>query len=535
MNLARVTADPVFPDGTPAPPRVEDADFAVVTVFSPEVTLTKTVGTQAGVCSGDSSIQVLPGTPVTYCYQITNPGDVDLRSPDIAPGPDTQDGWILDDLGPTGTCDPVAYVSGDSNNDGILAADSTETWTYFCTTPISQDAVNTASVVAATLTDPTVRLTRFDSAEVTVVAPAIKVVKTSARPTVLDPAALEANGGTAVGGPDVPTPAPAFFTFEVSNPGDLPLADVALTDTWPGAANAGRDPLNACPPRPVEAAGFNIGDANQDGLLDSGETWVYTCNLRGIAGDPPRLTKADADPGSDPNLPAPVRDTVTATGTPRLDGQDLARISAKDADSVEVIKPGIRLTKVATPALVRLGGSATYQISIENTGDSDLRPLGVLDDTCSPVEYQSGDVGDDGILAGGGAPETWLYTCVQTLDTLGDVTNTASVLAAGPLGNRYFFEDQAVVQVFDPGIDLVKEVSDELVLSGSQVTYTFTVSNAGQSPSSSTTCWPTSTWSMSLILRTPSAPLRRIRRTSAATTATACCSGPSSGPTPAPA
>jgi len=469
-NLATATGDPQFPDGTAAPPAVKDNDPAVVTVFDANLALNKTVGTQAGVCSTDKSIQVTPGTTVYYCYEITNPGDTALRNPGQVPGPYSPDGWIVDTLGPTGTCGPVAYDSGD-DGDGLLAPNNGETWRYFCSKPINQDSINTAVVVAETDTATPQRLIRFSQAEVDVVTPEIAVEKVALRPVVVDPAALEAAGGTLIAGPDSVLPRPAAYTFLVSNPGEVPLADVDLTDTWD---------QGSCTPS------FVSGD-DGNGLLDPGEAWEYQCVLNGGPSEGPRLTKADGDQAwqDDGGVgPAPVTDTACVTATSDLDGQPLDEVCS-DPQTVLVIQPEIELRKTASPTLVRVGASVTYTFEVENVGDVGLRPLGVFDDKCSPVEYQSGDENGNDILdgpLGDGGSETWTYTCSRAINALGEDENTAQVLATDPLGNTHGSISDATVRTFDPAINLVKEVSDNLVPSGSEVTYTFTVTNTGQSP-----------------------------------------------------
>ena len=60
--------------------------------------------------------------------------------------------------------------------------------------------------------------------------------------------------------------------------------------------------------------------------------------------------------------------------------------------------------------------------------------------------------------------------------------NTVAVGGIDPLGNLYVDTDDAEVRVFDPAISLTKTVNDELVLSGTTVTYDFTVTNTGASP-----------------------------------------------------
>jgi hypothetical protein len=67
-------------------------------------------------------------------------------------------------------------------------------------------------------------------------------------------------------------------TFRVTNPGNTTLDGVTVTD-------------DRCTPLPVEVApgGPNVGDTNQDGRLDPGEEWQFTCD-RGIR------TAASTDP-----------------------------------------------------------------------------------------------------------------------------------------------------------------------------------------------------------------------------------------------
>ncbi|MGB4593976.1 MAG: ice-binding family protein [Coriobacteriia bacterium] len=57
-------------------------------------------------------------------------------------------------------------------------------------------------------------------------------------------------------------PGSVTYTYTVTNPGDDPLSDVVVTD----------DKLS-----PVT---YVSGDVNADGLLQSGETWVYTGTMR---------------------------------------------------------------------------------------------------------------------------------------------------------------------------------------------------------------------------------------------------------------
>ena len=59
------------------------------------ITVAKTVGTVPGVCAATSTIEVLPGTTVYYCYTVTNTGDVTLNFHDLV---DDQLGTIFSGL-----------------------------------------------------------------------------------------------------------------------------------------------------------------------------------------------------------------------------------------------------------------------------------------------------------------------------------------------------------------------------------------------------------------------------------------------------
>src|SRR5207248_645486 len=69
---------------------------------------------------------------------------------------------------------------------------------------------------------------------------------------------------------------PVTYTYQVLNTGDSPLVNVVVVDDA-GTAGDTADDFN---PDPVlDNDGFNVGDSNQDGILDPGETWQYTKTL----------------------------------------------------------------------------------------------------------------------------------------------------------------------------------------------------------------------------------------------------------------
>jgi uncharacterized repeat protein (TIGR01451 family) len=347
--------------------------------------------------------------------------------------------------------------------------DPGEEWHFTCPATVNRATVNIARIEGQPSQangdpipgiDPVHDLA---TAVVEVARPGINVVKTALRDPVLDPDA------PAVSGPDVPDVRPADYTYEVINTGTVPLS------------------LDPDPPvddicGPLVPAANGLGDTNGDGLLDTDEVWHYTCTttLERQQGNTPPVT------GNESGL---VTNTVRVTGIPIFGGEEQPdkAVSAEDTAQVLVLEPGISITKTASPQAVRAGRDVTYTFAVTNTGDVGLTNVVPVDDKCAPLVRTGGDNGND-ILEGAnsGTPETWTYTCTRSIGlpeppATSDI-NTVTVSGVDPLGNTYRDEATAEVAVIDPAINLEKTVSDDLVLSGSVVTYTFKVTNTGQSP-----------------------------------------------------
>ncbi len=455
VNTAAVSALPLNPvtgDPFPAPnPRVTDEDTASVIVVSADIDLTKVADPEVVLLDPGSNP---PGETVTYRFQAENHGNAPLARPGGTPA--TDPGWVVDPQ-----CNlPTEYQSGDTDGDGLL--DPGETWTFACENTVDGSTPNLAEITGQpTEADgtplPVPPVTDIAAAFVDALQPALDVTKTALVPLVLDPAA------PAVAGPDVPTPRPAEYRYEIGNSGDVPLSLAATPPTD-----------DKCAPLTLEE-----GDTNSDGLLDPGEVWVYTCSTT--------LERADAtDPPGD--RPALVENTVSAAGQPVVDGAVITdpdkQVTGTDIAEVKVIEPSLEITKTASAAVVRDATDVTYTVAVSNTGTSALQPTSITDDKCGLV-YQSGDVDEDGELDGADTTaETWLFTCVRTITlagTGGTDTNVASVTAVDELGNTYEDTDDATVRVISPAIELTKVVDHDLVPAGTRVTYTFEVRNVGTS------------------------------------------------------
>ena len=167
-----------------------------------------------------------PG-PVTYTYTLRNVGTV----------PVTNITMVGD------SCNPIVRVSGDTNNNSILEV--SETWVHTCSTTLSSTHTN-----IVTTTGWANGISTVDIATATVVVgsplvpPIIHVTKVPNR-------FVAYQGRSGVG--DV------MYVYNITNPGTVAMSNVTLSD-------------DKC------ASRFGpYGDTNNDGLLDTNESWAYAC------------------------------------------------------------------------------------------------------------------------------------------------------------------------------------------------------------------------------------------------------------------
>ena len=167
-----------------------------------------------------------------------------------------------------------------------------------------------------------------------------------AQPTVIGPGGEEADDPP---GPEIPLGDKVVWTYEVTNPTDVPLTDIVVVDDneTPGDTN---DDFNPDPI--VDGAGFNVGDTNTNNELDKGETWLYMAmepadttgphkNIGKATGEGAGQTVMDEDP-SHWLVVAPLTNNCIDHGKPKLltmkytgDGDD-ATSHSQDPKKVKV-------------------------------------------------------------------------------------------------------------------------------------------------------------------------------------------------------
>jgi hypothetical protein len=214
------------------------------------------------------------------------------------------------------------------------------------------------------------------------VPPLIDVVK------VPDPLALP--GG----------PGPVSYTYTLKNIGTVPVTNITMVG-------------DTCSPIDLVS-----GDTNGDSVLQTNETWVYTCAT---------------------NLAQTTTNTIVATGWANgLSATDIA--SATVVVGAPIVPPLIHVTKVPSPLTLPAGGGmVTYTEKVTDPGTVPLSNVVLTDDKCVPVKYVSGDANGDGKLD---PSETWTYTCTARLAK----TTTNTVIASGA-ANGLTIRDIAIATV----------------------------------------------------------------------------------------
>lgn len=223
----------------------------------------------------------LPGGagPVTYNYTVTNIGTVAMSSVTVSDN----------------KCSTVSFVSGDANNDSKL--DTSETWKYACSTTLSKTTTNTATAAGQAN-----GFTASDTANATVVVgsslvpPLIHIVKV--------PSEFIISGSGKI-----------TYTYTVTNPGTAPLNNVSVID-------------DKCTGLPGRVTG-HPGDINSNDLLESSETWTFTCesdltetttNIGTAEGHANGLTAIDFSPATVVvTVPASTADSSTPAETTTVD------------------------------------------------------------------------------------------------------------------------------------------------------------------------------------------------------------------------
>jgi uncharacterized repeat protein (TIGR01451 family) len=210
-------------------------------------------------------------------------------------------------------------------------------------------------------------------------------------------------------------PGEVTYAYTVWNVGGAaPLTNVTVTD-------------NKCSP-----VTYISGDTNNNGQLDLGEHWQYSCATT-LASTTTNTAIATGHTGAQTAIATAVATVVV--GVPGLPNTGLL------PPLINIIKVPSRLTPFPFG-----GGVVTYTYTVTNPGIVAMNNVTVADNKCSPVTYVSGDTNNNGLLDPG---EAWVYTCRTKIVASTMNTATAQGTANGITAIGYAF---ATVLVTAPGL-----------------------------------------------------------------------------------
>ena len=449
-------------------------DIPTVTII-PEACFDAIAITKSGVfndvdTSGCTSLGV---DTVTYTFTVTNQGNTPLTSVTVT---DPLLGGLL-----------TATPTGDTNNNTILEV--TETWVYVQDYVVTQSDIDTGSITnqaTASGTGVNGLVTDLSGATISDDIPTVTIIPEAC----LDAIAITKAGvfndvdtsGCTTAGIDTVT-----YTFTVTNGGNTPLSSVSVTDPLLGGL------LTATP----------SGDTNTNGILDITETWVYVQDYS--------VTQSDIDTGS-------ITNQATATGegvegivtdlsgdTITDDTPTVTILQEACIDAIALTKTGV-FNDVDTSGCTTAGiDTVTYTFTVTNGGNTPLSSVSVTDPLLGGLltATPSGDTNTNGILD---ITETWVYvqdySVTQSDIDTGSITNQATATGEGvegivtDLSGDTITDDTPTVTILQEAcidaIALTKTgVFNDVDTSGcttagiDTVTYTFTVTNGGNTPLSS--------------------------------------------------
>ena len=371
------------------------------------------------------------GDTIGYTITVTNSGAGTASNVVVTDTLPTNAGLSWTIAGGTGAADCTIAQGVLTCNFGSMAPGASKTvhLTSPTTAATCGKVVNSASVATTNAGNPST-----GNVTITVNCPSISVTKTADDNTV--------DAADQVG-----------FLITVANAGPGTAKDVHLDDPLP--ANPGL------------AWSIDGGTGQQFCKIAQGD---LTCDFGNMAGGTSYTVHIASD--TDATTCGQIDNTATVTISNGTGGQ------ATDSITVNCPNLGIDIQKTG-PDFAHVGDTITYNFAVQLTTPETLFNVTVSDPNCNegaPV-YVSGDDGDNALEQG----EVWRYECTHVvLDTDSDpLPNTATVEGTADDGRTTTDESSWSVDVIHPAIQIDKTVNPESGNPGDTVTYTYVVTNTG--------------------------------------------------------
>ncbi len=272
-----------------------------------------------------------------------------------------------------------------------------------------------------------VRVTAADPTNYTASLPVVSIGKDINAVNPLTPTVTE-QADTAATGPSLAAGAPVVWTYRVSTTSSTPITVVSVTDDNATPGDTGDD----WNPLPVlvtfQGKQYNVGDTNFDGLLEAGETWLYTS-----AGAPG--AQRTANPGVNVNV-----GTVVAT-----DANGTTYVASNPAYYTGTVGLALhqgRQRRRPDPADRRRGrqrdrpdgrspgSTVTFSYLVVNSGSSAVSISDIVDDNGTP-----GTTTDDVHLAAM-TPDLVTFNGASTTSATSTTTASSTRARAGSTSGR---------------------------------------------------------------------------------------------------
>ena len=417
---------------------VATGTVAVVTeAGEPSLSITKT----------DSPDPVAPGGTLTYEISVENTGAAEATGVVVK---DDYDGSVLTITDADGGVDADGKVTWDV---GTIAAGDSVTYTVIATVDAGLEdgdiISNTASVSCTEGAEDTTSIETEVSVPGEAGEPSLSITKTDSPDPV-------APGGTLT------------YEITVENTGDAEAAGVIVEDDYDESvvtitdADAG-----------VDAGGKVTWDV---GTIAAGDSVTYTVIATVDAG----LEDGDI-----------ISNTASVSCTEGA--EDTTSIETEVSVPGEAGEPSLSITKTDSPDPVAPGGTLTYEITVENTGDAEATGV-VVEDDCDEnvltITDADGKVDVDGKITWNAgtiaAGDSVTYTVIATVDAGledGDIiSNTASVSCTEGSEDTTSIETEVSL-----GLSVSKTDSADPVDVGDTLTYTITITNSANATANKVT------------------------------------------------
>jgi uncharacterized repeat protein (TIGR01451 family) len=282
-------------------------------------------------------------------------------------------------------------------------------------------------------------------------------------------------------GPVLAVGSTATFTYVVTNPGNVSLGSITITDDngTPGNAADNLTPV------------LQSGDTNSNSRLEVGETWTYTATRVVTAGQYTNLGTVTGTPLNSAGTAIPGLAQVTDTDPSNHLGATAG---------INVVKSTNGQDANTTPGpFLAVGSTATFTYVVTNTGTVSLGTVVLRDDNGTTgttaddftPTFSNGDTNSNSRLDVG---ETWNYTATRTV-TAGQYTNIVTTTGNPVDSTGTAITGLAAATDTDPsshfgvtaGINIVKSTNGQdanttpgpNLAVGSTATFTFVVTNTG--------------------------------------------------------